>query len=99
MKPSSCFINIGRGTSAVEDDLIEALQNNIIEAASLDVFHHEPLSTESKLWEMENVYITPHTMNTIDNTEEYMCKTWKNILNKLIKGDPLPNLVQPKKGY
>ena len=53
-------MNIGRGKSVNECDLINAIKNKVIAGACLDVFENEPLSPESELWNMENVFITPH---------------------------------------
>lgn len=61
MKPSSVFINIGRGVTVNEDDLILALQTKQIAGACLDVFAVEPLPKESPLWDMPNVLMYPHT--------------------------------------
>jgi phosphoglycerate dehydrogenase-like enzyme len=62
MKRSSVFINAGRGSIVDhEQTLIDALQNNEILAAVLDVFENEPLSAESKLYTAPNCYITNHT--------------------------------------
>ena len=60
MKKKSFFINIGRGETVVEEDLIFALNNRTISAAALDVFFKEPLSLDSPLWDVENAIITPH---------------------------------------
>ena len=66
MKNNSYFINIGRGETVVEKDLVEALHNNWIGGAGLDVFENEqklpksPLNDDSLLWDMNNVIITPH---------------------------------------
>jgi phosphoglycerate dehydrogenase-like enzyme len=60
MKETSFFINVGRGKTVVEDDLIEALKSNTIAGAGLDVFEKEPLSKDSILWKLKNVIITPH---------------------------------------
>ena len=60
MKTTSFFINIGRGETVVEEDLIAALNNKTISAAALDVFFKEPLSLDSPLWDVDNVIITPH---------------------------------------
>ncbi len=60
MKKSSFFINIGRGETVVEDDLIFALNHKIISGAGLDVFNQEPLAKTSKLWNLNNTIITPH---------------------------------------
>ncbi|QSO54522.1 D-2-hydroxyacid dehydrogenase [Alicyclobacillus curvatus] len=61
MKPSAFYMNIGRGGTTVESALIAALQNGEIAGAGLDVFETEPLPTDSPLWDMGNVIITPHT--------------------------------------
>ncbi|MCP4180200.1 MAG: D-2-hydroxyacid dehydrogenase [bacterium] len=60
MKKSAVLINVGRGSTIVEDDLIKALQNKTLRAAVLDVFENEPLSPQSPLWKMDNVIVTPH---------------------------------------
>ena len=49
MKPTSIFMNIGRGNTVKESDLIEALKTKVIAGAVLDVFEVEPLSKESEL--------------------------------------------------
>lgn len=59
--PDHCVIyNVGRGNLYKESDLVEALENEEIAAAYLDVFQTEPLPETSPLWEMENVLIQPH---------------------------------------
>ena len=60
MKPTSIFMNIGRGNTVKESDLIEALKTKVIAGAVLDVFEVEPLSKKSELWDMPNVLMTPH---------------------------------------
>lgn len=101
MKPSSFFINIGRGEIVIENDLITSLQNGSIAGAGLDVFEQEPLSLESPLWEMENVIITPHIAGS---TEHYNQRVIENILlpnlKNYISGTlPHVNHVDFSKGY
>jgi D-2-hydroxyacid dehydrogenase (NADP+) len=60
MKPSAYYINAGRGQTTDEAALIEALQERRIAGAGLDVFQTEPLPPGSPLWELPNVFITPH---------------------------------------
>ncbi|MBU8880379.1 D-2-hydroxyacid dehydrogenase [Bacillus sp. FJAT-29790] len=101
MKPSSFFINIGRGGIAVEEELIKALQEGKIAGAGLDVFEKEPLSEDSPLWDLENVIITPHTAGS---TEHYNQRVIENIFipnlkNYLNGQSPSINLVDYKKGY
>jgi len=61
MKPSAVLINVGRGNSINEADLVWALNEGVIGGAVLDVFEKEPLAGDSQLWKLDNVFITPHT--------------------------------------
>ena len=45
----------------MEQDLIAALSSGTLASAFLDVFEHEPLGSDSALWDMENVIVTPHS--------------------------------------
>lgn len=60
MNSRSVLINVGRGSSVNQQDLILALETGQIGGAVLDVFEQEPLPAESPLWAMDNVVITPH---------------------------------------
>lgn len=54
-------INVSRGEVIVEADLIAALKSGHLGGAHLDVFVQEPLSSNSPLWQLPNVIITPHS--------------------------------------
>jgi len=60
MKPTAYLVNTARGALIDEKALIEALQNNVIAGAGLDVQEAEPLDDTSPLYSMDNVIITPH---------------------------------------
>jgi D-2-hydroxyacid dehydrogenase (NADP+) len=60
MKKSAVFMNIGRGNTCKEVDLIEALKSKTIAGAVLDVYEVEPLSKDSELWDMPDCLMTPH---------------------------------------
>lgn len=60
MKPSAYYISAGRGQTVDEPALIAALRERRIAGAGLDVFHTEPLPSGSALWDLPNVFITPH---------------------------------------
>ncbi len=60
MKPTAFFINVGRGKTVNEPDLIQALQTKTIAGAGLDVFETEPLPQDSPLWDLDNVILTAH---------------------------------------
>lgn len=54
------LVNVGRGSVVDEGALIEALEAGTLAGAGLDVFEEEPLPANSRLWELDNVVITPH---------------------------------------
>ena len=63
MKKSCIFLNLGRGSIVVEDELAEALEQHEIAAAGLDVLCTEPMSPQNPLLQMKDsrrLYITPH---------------------------------------
>ena len=66
MPQGAGLINVARGEVAVETDVIDALRSGQLGSAYLDFFEHEPLSSESPLWAMDNVIITPHTAGHSD---------------------------------
>jgi phosphoglycerate dehydrogenase-like enzyme len=61
----AALVNIGRGTVVDEAALIEALRSGQVGYAALDVTEVEPLPTESPLWDMPNVLISPHSASTV----------------------------------
>ena len=63
---TSYIINISRGKVLVEEDLVYLLENKLISGAALDVLDREPLPSNSKLWNMENIIITPHIAGNIN---------------------------------
>jgi len=60
LAPSAYVINVSRGGVLDTDSLVTALQTNNINGAALDVTTPEPLPSDSPLWQMGNVLITPH---------------------------------------
>ena len=63
MKKEAILINVGRGGIVDEEALVEALQNNEIAGAGLDVFESEPLAKESPLLQINDaskILMTPH---------------------------------------
>jgi len=70
MKPSAYFINVGRGETVDEQALIEALNRGRIAGAGLDVFATEPLPGESPLWDLPNVFVSPHIGGLFEEYQE-----------------------------
>ena len=60
MKKSAAILNLARGPVINQEDLYFALKNKIIKSAAIDVTSVEPVEKDSKLFELENLIITPH---------------------------------------
>ncbi|MGM7703300.1 D-2-hydroxyacid dehydrogenase [Pseudalkalibacillus sp. Hm43] len=80
MQEHAVFINIGRGTTVDQDGLVEAMRENQIAHAVLDVMEEEPLPEDSVLWEMENVTVTPHISGI---TPQYQDRAFEQFLSNL----------------
>ncbi len=61
MKPEAIVINTSRGPVIDEQALVNALQNNLIAGAGLDVLDREPPEPDNKLLQLDNVILTPHS--------------------------------------
>ena len=68
MKPTAVLINTSRGPVVDEAALIDALRENRIAGAGLDVFETEPVDRNNPLLGMENVVVTPHSAGTTWDT-------------------------------
>ncbi len=94
MKKSAILINTSRGPLVVEKDLAEALNNNVIYAAAVDVVSSEPIKAENALLTAKNCIITPHIawapkesrqrlMNiATENVKAYIEGKPQNVVNK-----------------
>ena len=101
MKPGAIFLNTGRGKTVCQDDLIEALRSGHLGGAMLDVAEVEPMPPDCPLWEMENVFITPHISGSdLDpqNTRQIF-EIFRENFARYVQGQPLQNVVSRTKGY
>jgi glyoxylate/hydroxypyruvate reductase A len=96
-KRSAYLINVGRGQVVVEDDLVDVLQSGHLQGAILDVFEQEPLPKESPLWELPNVYVTPHLSGI--STPERVGDFFLENLKRYMTGKALKGIVDRKAGY
>lgn len=100
MKDTAVFMNFGRGDLVKETVLVDALTNGEIHHAVLDVFEQEPLPTDSKLWTLDNVTVSPHVSSHSGKYIERALEFFTQNLAKWQKGDTeLVNLIQPERGY
>jgi phosphoglycerate dehydrogenase-like enzyme len=93
MRPGVRFINVGRGELVDETALTSALQSGHLGGAGLDVFATEPLPTESPLWSMDNVIITPHNSGWSTRADERAEDLFIDNLGRYLRGEPLINEV------
>ncbi|MDJ0336054.1 NAD(P)-dependent oxidoreductase [Salinibacterium sp. G-O1] len=90
MKPTALFVNVGRGATVNETDLMDALRSGRLRAAAIDVMQEEPLPSSSPLWTTPNLIITPHAAGNRPRGASTLVAT--NLRN-LTAGAPLENLV------
>ena len=99
MKRGAFFINISRGGCVVTRDLTAALRSGQLAGAGLDVVDPEPLPSDSPLWTMPNVLITPHVAIA---GAPYRQK-WEELLlencRRFARGEPLLNVVDKTQWY
>ncbi|TPR24539.1 hydroxyacid dehydrogenase [Apilactobacillus micheneri] len=94
------FISIGRGPSTVTDDLVDALYNQQLGSAALDVTDPEPLPADNPLWKMDNVLITAHISGLhAEYMDESLAILDENMQAFNNDGKPNKNLVNLVEGY
>lgn len=93
MKKSAILINTGRGGLVNEQDLADALRENRIKAAGLDVMVNEPPREDNPLLKLDNCFITPHiAWATYEARVRLMNQTVKN-LRSFIEGNIINNVA------
>ena len=100
LKPTCGIVNIGRQSVMDYDELCKKLNNNEIAGAILDVFTHEPIDKNSKLWDTPNLIITPHVSS--DDNGSYVNLTLDIFVKNLklfFENKELLNQVDKKLGY
>lgn len=98
MKPDTIFINAGRGNLYTEETLKEVLDNKIISIFATDVFEIEPLDKNSKLWDYDNLVITPHAAGNYklqSALDKFYELVYEN-LRRYINNEELLNVVHER---
>jgi phosphoglycerate dehydrogenase-like enzyme len=99
MKSDACLINVGRGSIIDEAALANALRSKKIGGAALDVFDKEPLPSDSPLWDLESLLITPHTAGMTEKLWERHYTLFSENLRRYLSRQQLLALVDKKSGY
>lgn len=99
VKEGVTVVNVGRGSTVDEEALIEALTDGRVGFAALDVFEQEPLPTDSPLWELPNVVVSPHNAGTYKEEERNIAELFAENARRLLDGEPLLNVVDTVEFY
>jgi glyoxylate reductase len=96
MKPTAILVNTSRGGVVDQDALYEALKENRIFAAALDVTEPEPLPLDCPLLTLENCLIAPHIASASTYSRDMMATLAAQNLIAGLKGERLPHCVNPE---
>jgi phosphoglycerate dehydrogenase-like enzyme len=100
LKDGSILVNVARGALIDENALVAELQTKRLRGAVLDVFQAEPLASDSPLWQLRTVLLTPHISPVSPGrfwprALEIFRDNWR----RYDRGEPLRNLVDKQAGY
>jgi len=99
MKEDAVLINLARGPLVDEEELIRVLKDKKIRGAGLDVFSREPLPSDSPLWELDNIILTPHLGGFSDVSNERSIALISENIRRYYAGEKLKNIVNLELGY
>ena len=99
MRRGSYIMQMSRGGIVDEPALVDALEEGHVAGAGLDVTATEPLPVGDPLWTAPNLIITPHTSAMSDLTWELVWGILAENCGRFMRGEPLMNLVDKKRGW
>jgi phosphoglycerate dehydrogenase-like enzyme len=99
MRPNAYLVNIARGRVIDEQALISALREGWIAGAGLDVTEEEPLPSESPLYSMPNVILTPHISGNSTHYDTRLATLFADNLKRYCTDQQLQNRYEPSRGY
>ncbi|WP_207004405.1 2-hydroxyacid dehydrogenase [Trinickia mobilis] len=91
------LVNVARGEHLVEEDLLDALKDGRIAAATLDVFRKEPLSADHPFWNEPRITITPHS--SAETLREESVQQVAQKIEALERGEAISGIVDLARGY
>ena len=93
MKKESVIVNTSRGPIIKEQDLIDALNQNTISCAALDVFDQEPLPAEHILRKTKNTILTPHIGYVSVEAYEKFFNGYLKAIEAFLNGEPINQII------
>lgn len=101
MKKGAVLLNAGRGNVLDTDALCDSVESNHLLGAGLDVTDPEPLPNDHRIWDVENIIITPHISGGfhLPETLERIVRISADNLKRFTSGEKLMNIVDFHTGY
>jgi D-2-hydroxyacid dehydrogenase (NADP+) len=99
LKWGAIYVNVSRGAIAQEAALLDALRSGRVAAAGLDVFAVEPLPPEHPLWDLPQVFVSPHYSGETVNWSGLPAERFRRNLAAWLAGRPLEGCVDLEQGY
>jgi phosphoglycerate dehydrogenase-like enzyme len=93
------LVNVGRGETVVEPDLVAAIRGQRLRGACLDVFATEPLPPDSPLWSLDGVAITPHMSGDVLGWRDSLERQFVDLAHRYLDGRPLYNVIDKRLGF
>ncbi|OWT60051.1 D-2-hydroxyacid dehydrogenase [Candidimonas nitroreducens] len=87
------LVNVSRGDVVDEAALLEALESRRLAGAFLDVYTHEPLRPDSRLWGLDNVIVSPHSAGHSDGNYGRVADIFVRNLERWCLDQPLLNIA------
>ncbi|WP_290814292.1 D-2-hydroxyacid dehydrogenase [Halovivax sp.] len=87
MPRDAVLVNVARGDVVDQDALVESLQQGRIGGAALDVFSTEPLPSDSPLWDLPNVLVTPHVAGSTPRYYDRVAEIFRENYERFVAGD------------
>lgn len=98
MRKNALLVNVARGGIVSEDDLYDALKNKTIAGAAFDVFVDEPLKKDSKLFELDNLIMTPHLGASTKEAQEKVSVELADTVVNFLKDGLISNAINAPRG-
>ncbi|MGH3442863.1 MAG: D-2-hydroxyacid dehydrogenase [Nitriliruptorales bacterium] len=99
LRPTARLVNVSRGRVVDEEALVAALRRRGLAGAALDVFENEPLPSDSPLWEMPQVVVSPHMSGDFHGWLDALADVFVANYRRWRAGEDLVNVVDKQRGY
>lgn len=99
MKRGAYFIAVSRGRLYDKGALINAIDSQRLAGAGLDVTDPEPLPADDKLWDFDNIVITPHVASHARGSDVRRLGVIAGNIGRFARGEPLTHVVDKSVGY